>query len=334
MATPAPVQRAFASTSSDANTSVNTASNTDSVDTTPFGSNCTAGNLIFYSVGYDGEGGGGGQPTVAITDSRGNAYTKIASFFDATNDLYSEFGYAKNIAGGATTVTATFSGSVASSYFKGISALEISGLDTVAPFTIGEDAIANLSIAASTGFSTGNTAALAESNGFMVGVASQLHNLNGPATAGSGFTQFGSAFWNFGGGTEFALLETKTLSSNAAQAATFTSGAAGFSGHAYAAVFKPAGSGGGAALAGAGTDALSAAGVLSTAIKLAGAATSLVSAVGALTTAINLGRGRERSCDRRGCPQHRYQIGSRGERCGNRDRHSRRDIGSIGGRCK
>jgi hypothetical protein len=237
-AMPAPVQLAFSSTAQTTATSVNTGSG--GADTTPFPSNCTAGNLIFYSVVYDGSGGGS-QPTVAVTDSQGNTYTKIGSFFNPTNATYSEFGYARNISGGATTVTATFSGSsIASAYFKGIAALEISGLDTAAPFTTAEFAIANTTAAASAGFNTGNTPTLAESNGFMVGVASQIHDTNGPASAGSGFTQFGSAFWNFGTGVDFGMIETQQLTSDAAQAATFTAGSNGLTGIAYTAVFKPA----------------------------------------------------------------------------------------------
>lgn len=207
-----------------------------------FGAAQTAGNLNFYAVSWDAGGAGTAEPTVAISDTLGNAYVKIASIWDATNGLKTEIGYAKNIAAGTNAVTVTFGGAgLFATNFKAVAAWEWSGFDTSAPFTAGEFAMANQ--AAATALSSGNTPTLSAAGKTAIGFSTVKHALVGTTNlvAGSGFTQQGANFWDFGfAGNEFACLEYKTaLASSAALAATFTATTSD-NYDTYVAVFNPA----------------------------------------------------------------------------------------------
>src|SRR3990167_8693513 len=70
-----------------------------------FDSNVTAGNLIAVGVGH------WSGNTVTVADSLGNTYTQIRQVTDDANARRLTMFYAMNIAGGANTVTATFSAS-------------------------------------------------------------------------------------------------------------------------------------------------------------------------------------------------------------------------------
>ncbi len=91
-----------------------------------FTSNVTAGNLIRVMASWDG----GIGVLSGIADSLGNTYTAVDNLSDGGNPNHYATWYAKNIAGGACTVTVTFTSA------RPITLLhveEISGADTTAP---------------------------------------------------------------------------------------------------------------------------------------------------------------------------------------------------------
>src|SRR5229473_6651810 len=90
-----------------------------------FASNVLAGNLIAVYVTYDGTG-----TLNSVTDSLGNTYTIVQTISDGTHVQKSATAYAKNIAGGANTVTAPFASAICC---RLIIAHEITGADTAAP---------------------------------------------------------------------------------------------------------------------------------------------------------------------------------------------------------
>ncbi|MBI2815785.1 MAG: putative Ig domain-containing protein [Acidobacteria bacterium] len=91
----------------------------------PFASSNTAGNLIIAFVRY-----GTLTNTVSITDSAGNVYTEAAMVQQLSEGDQARLFYAKNIAGGPNTVTATFSDL---SGFTWLAVHEYSGLSRTNP---------------------------------------------------------------------------------------------------------------------------------------------------------------------------------------------------------
>jgi hypothetical protein len=210
------VQSASASTTNDATTTVATPN---------FASSNTLANLIVYFIAYDNNSAGGAEPTISISDTRSNTYAKAGSFYDATNGLKIEVGYAKNIAAGANAVTCTYGGSLATTYFKGILAQEFSGLDTATPFVTGEVQIGE-TLSNSAGTDTlvsGNLPALASQPALILGFTTLLRSLGAAMTAGTGFALNGPNFWDFGfTGNTFGGAESKRVLSTAATQATFS----------------------------------------------------------------------------------------------------------------
>lgn len=93
-----------------------------------FDSNVTVGNLIYvlfnwYQAAADAN-------ALSVADGLGSTYALIDHAYNGTIQVPSETWYAKNIAGGACTVTATLA---ASKQFRRMIIVEYSGLDTVAP---------------------------------------------------------------------------------------------------------------------------------------------------------------------------------------------------------
>lgn len=184
----------------------------------------SAGNLNVYLAFYDGTSAGGTEPTITPTDTLGNTYTKVQSIWDATNLYKAEWGYAKNIAAGTNALTITYGGTPASTYFKGASLLEYSGLSTTAPFVAGEFNGQEQNIGAITtdGLVSGNTAALIAQPALIIGFSSIIHNLGGPPAVGTGFSANDATFWDFATGTNFAQVESKRVTATGAYQATFT----------------------------------------------------------------------------------------------------------------
>ena len=86
--------------------------------------NKPAGLIVAYIVWDNGD-------PVSLTDSAGNAYTSAAGPTQAGDGFSSEIFYAGNIAGGANTVTATFTMPVAARAV--LSLFEYSGVDAASP---------------------------------------------------------------------------------------------------------------------------------------------------------------------------------------------------------
>ena len=92
-------------------------------------SNVTGGNLLVVGINWST---GNIEDISSLADGLGNTYNPIANNHvrDATAGQWTSVYYAKNITGGACTITATFA---ASRSFRRIVVHEVSGLDTTAP---------------------------------------------------------------------------------------------------------------------------------------------------------------------------------------------------------
>jgi chitodextrinase len=98
------------------------------VDSVPFGSANSAGNFVVAYVVWNNSG------AVALADSRGNSYAPVAPATKWRNSWSSQVFYAKNIAGGANTVTATFATAI--NQFAILYIHEYSGIDRVNPLDV------------------------------------------------------------------------------------------------------------------------------------------------------------------------------------------------------
>ena len=133
----------------------------------------TAGNLIVAYVAWSNTG------TVSLSDTRGNAYTPVApaTSWGSTNQWRSQVFYARNIAGGANTVTATFGTSITS--FGKLFIHEYSGLNRTAPLDASAVSIGTTS-AMNSGSSTTTNA-----DDLIFGSGSSSSSVTAP---GTGFT--------------------------------------------------------------------------------------------------------------------------------------------------
>jgi hypothetical protein len=142
----------------------------------------------------------------SVTDNKGNAYALAVGPTKGTG-LTSSIYYAKNIAGGSTTVTVTFNRSAS---YPNVNVLEYSGLDTTNPLDVSAAAIGS-GTTASSGSAT--TRAASE---LIVGAGNPSSVFK---SAGSGFT---SRLINAFGGISEDKIVSSTGSYNAT--ATLTSG--------------------------------------------------------------------------------------------------------------
>lgn len=198
-----------------------------------FGSNVTAGNLIHVFVLFRDAGEGS---TNSITDSLGNTYTLIETV-TRTNRIMPHY-YAKNISGGACTVTLNTPGS---NQFRSLAVVEISGLDTTSPLDVFSSSVQETPTTTTDATVSGSATATAA--GYMSACSMQVNDIGsgGPPAAGTGFTDDGTALPPVG--LNQGRLEHKTVSAGS-QEATFT--AASNVAHAtMMAIFKDAGGGGG-----------------------------------------------------------------------------------------
>src|SRR6185436_9259233 len=164
-----------------------------------FGNPNTAGNLIVVYAIWGNTG------SATISDSNGNAYAPVAPAqpWGNGNGWRSQVFYAKNIAGGANTVTATFGSSITS--FGAIYIHEYSGLDRTNPLDTTAAATGSPAAMNSGSATTTNAADLI----FGAGASS-----NTVTAAGSGFTTRLSDFGN--------RTEDKNVSSTGSYNATAT----------------------------------------------------------------------------------------------------------------
>jgi hypothetical protein len=186
-----------------------------------FLANNTAGNLIIAFVRMSSS-----TQTVGVTDTAGNTYTDAVSQIQSSDGHQIYIFYAKNIAGGANTVKATFS---STNNHPWLAIYEYSGLSTTSPL----DKTAAAQGSSSTP-STGATAMTqAASELAFVGAGFNTPSFTGTVTAGTGYT-LGQQDTN----TSRAATETSVVSSTGSYTGTFTlSGTANWS--AVLATFKP-----------------------------------------------------------------------------------------------
>jgi hypothetical protein len=149
-------------------------SGTGSVSAT-FASSNTRGNLIVAFVRMSTT-----AQTVAVKDSAGNVYTDAVSQAQTTDGHQAHVFYAKNVVGGANTVTATFS---ATNNYPWLAIYEFKGLSMTAPLDQTAHAQGNSGIASSgmTGMTTG-------ANELVFAAVSMPSSYTGTATAGTGYT--------------------------------------------------------------------------------------------------------------------------------------------------
>jgi hypothetical protein len=162
---------------------------------------------------------------VTVTDSAGNTYTDAVSQTQTADGSQVHLFYAKNIAGGANTVTAHFSGSNGHPW---LAVYEYSGLSKTAPLDQKASAQGN-----STTPSTGATPTTLAANELAFVGSGLPAGVSGTARAGSGYTQALQST-----GASRADTETRAVSAAGAYTGTFTlSTAANWS--AVIATFKP-----------------------------------------------------------------------------------------------
>jgi len=176
-----------------------------------FVANVTAGNLIVVHVGHESASG----TTVTVADTLSNTYTEVNSAFDSVNGQKGWMFYAKNITGGACTVTATIS---VTETARRIIIDEYSGLDTTAPL---DASAVQYESAPGTGTDAVNSTAFTTNaaNDLVVGATqntSQATPGSGVITEGTNFKMRGSA------GTSICKTESRNLASAGSVDATFT----------------------------------------------------------------------------------------------------------------
>lgn len=191
----------------------------------------TAGNMLFM-MGQADTG-----VTLSISDTLTNTWTAVISNFGTTGGRVASFWYAKNIAGGADTVTVTASASVADIYCGGA---EFSGLSTTAPLDQHPAFAVNTT--------TSSAVTTTQANEVLIGITAGGNGGLAP-TAGTGYTLGGST--NNGAGTpgwEYQIVATTqtnvTATFGAATSvdttiATFNAPVAGGSGFSQISVIVP-----------------------------------------------------------------------------------------------
>jgi hypothetical protein len=188
----------------------------------PFASANTAGNLIIAFVRMSTT-----SQTVALADSRGNPYVQAVAAVQSSDGSQVRLFYARNILGGANTVTATFSGS---NNHPWLAIYEYAGLSTTSP--LDQSASAQ---GASAAPSSGATLATTSANELVFAGLGLPSSYTGTPTAGSLFTLLGNVA---GAGNSQAATESRLVTATGAQAGTFVlSTSANWS--AVIATFKP-----------------------------------------------------------------------------------------------
>lgn len=194
-----------------------------------FTSNVTAGNMIVAIVRNKEIGSGGTADAQSVTDGLSNTYTRVVgAFIDNAQPERVELYYAKNISGGACTVTATWA---AAKERRTINVYEVSGCDTTEPLEA-----SNSGTGTGTAISAGNVVTAGEAIIFAGMVNDDSYT---GITAGTGWTGRDAAdVWGE------AFYEDRIEASGG----TFTGDATNAASKAWAAVvaaFKVAGGGGG-----------------------------------------------------------------------------------------
>lgn len=201
-------------------------------------SSVTAGNALFWIVAYSAAS----ARTITMAGNS-NTYVEVGNFRDTTTQIGIIWGYAENVNGGSTELTATFSAAVSS---RSIAFAEYSGLRTDGTiYGTNEDAQGNQATpgTGTDGVTTGNITP-GEQPGVLIGFGFNVIAGNTP-NAGTSFTDRGGV-WTFGGANNFARLEDRRITSTSAVAATLT--ATNNQRHLSAAIFLREVAAGGAAV--------------------------------------------------------------------------------------
>jgi hypothetical protein len=170
-----------------------------------FTSNNTAGNLIVVSSGWQVQSG---TVTAAVSDSQGNLYATavgpIVNLNGSFGPFWNQIWYAKNIKGGANTVTITYSSALTNAGAD-IEIHEYSGLDTISPLDVTASSV-GISSSPTSGPATTNFA-----NELIFGYADGENNL-----LSNGFS------FNQREAINFDVSEDKIVGIAGAYSATFT----------------------------------------------------------------------------------------------------------------
>ena len=158
-----------------------------------FNSANTAGNLIVvYAIWSN-------TNSASVSDSRGNTYATAAARTTWGGSLSGQVFYARNVAGGANTVTATFATAVTS--FAAIYIHEYAGIDKVNPLDVSRSAVGTGGAMSSGPVTTTNA------NDLLLGAAASTSSVT---KAGAGWTTRSKAFGN------------RTIDRNVASAGSYT----------------------------------------------------------------------------------------------------------------
>ena len=171
--------------------------------TVAFNSANTAGNLIAVYVVWDNTG------AVSVSDSRNNTYAAASARTTWQGSWSAQVFYAKNIAAGANTVTATFATGITS--FGLVYVHEYSGLDKTNPVDVSAGAIGSAA-AMSSGAATTTFA-----NDLLFGAGASTSTVS---AVGTGFTSRSAAFGN--------RTEDRVVSAVGSYAATATQNGSGW----------------------------------------------------------------------------------------------------------
>ena len=169
-----------------------------------FTSPTTSGNLIVVYVAWGNTG------SVTLSDTQGNTYlsAQAVTTWGTSTAWRAQVLYAKNIAGGANTVTATFSQSVAGS-FGAVYIHEYAGIDKANPLDISKSAKGN-----GTALSSGS-AVTTNANDLIFGAGATAGTIS---STGAGFT------------TRSTLSGNRTLDKNVSTTGTYNATATASSG--------------------------------------------------------------------------------------------------------
>lgn len=195
-----------------------------------FDANVGAGNLLVIGVSWDCTG----APTdtlSSIADTQTDTITLIGTTLHTVNDQATAYYYAKNTAGGACTITATFTANRA---FRCISAAEYSGGDITTPLDVSSTTNDGAVVTGTDGLTTSSVTP-ANANSLIVGMV-MCDGLAG-VTPGTNFTERVDPA--AAGGVE---IEDLTQGTAASIAATWTAGSASGRFNACVAGFKVAAS--------------------------------------------------------------------------------------------